>query len=117
MTRPPCGACRLLTTGTCDRAIAIQAVVAERSGIAVGALRGRARTARLAFARHVAMTLVRRRLGCSYPEIGRSFGRDHTTVIYAVERMEDALAANPELAAFVVEIEAELDRNEAKRCA
>ena len=43
-------------------------------------------------ARHVAMALARQRVGASFPELGRYFGRDHTTCIYAVRRVHAALA-------------------------
>lgn len=42
---------------------------------------------RIADARAVAMYLTRKVTGASYPEIGRAFGRDHTTVLYAVNRV------------------------------
>ena len=38
--------------------------------------------------RHIAMYLSVRLLGCSYPEVGRAFGRDHTTVMYAVKKLD-----------------------------
>ena len=37
---------------------------------------------------HIAMYLSVRLLGCSYPEVGRAFGRDHTTVYYAVKKLD-----------------------------
>jgi len=39
--------------------------------------------------RHIAMYLSVRLLGCSYPEVGRAFGRDHTSVMYAVKKLEN----------------------------
>ena len=39
--------------------------------------------------RHVAMYLAVRLLGCSYPEVGRAFGRDHTTVMYACKKIDN----------------------------
>lgn len=38
--------------------------------------------------RHIAMYLSVKLLGCSYPEVGRAFGRDHTTVMYAVKKLD-----------------------------
>jgi len=38
--------------------------------------------------RHCAMYLSVKLLGCSYPEVGRAFGRDHTSVYYAVKKLE-----------------------------
>ncbi len=41
-------------------------------------------------ARHVAIWLARRKFGLSYPELGREFGRDHTTCLSAVKRIDEA---------------------------
>lgn len=65
----------------------IIADVAERTGISVTAILGRGRTRAVADARAQAMAEVRHRLHLSYPEIGRVFDRDHTTVIQAVRRI------------------------------
>lgn len=44
-------------------------------------------------ARHIAMVLAKRFTTASYPHIGRIFGgRDHSTVIHAVQKFEHALA-------------------------
>lgn len=51
--------------------------------------------------RQVAMYLVRELTAKSYPEIGRSFGRDHTAVLYAVRRVEDLIAHEAEAAADI----------------
>lgn len=45
-------------------------------------------------ARQLAMWICREDLSSSYPEIGRHFRRDHTTVIYACRRIEALVAAN-----------------------
>lgn len=44
----------------------------------------------IALARQISMYLCRRRLGISYPELGRLFGgKDHSTVIHAVKKIEN----------------------------
>lgn len=45
----------------------------------------------VADARALAMWLIRRTLGYSYPELGRIFGRDHSTCITAVRKVERAI--------------------------
>ncbi len=61
----------------------------------------------VAFARHVAMYVCRRRLRGwtpSYPEIGRAFGdRDHTTVISAVRNVEHWVSCGAKDSARVAE--------------
>lgn len=77
---PTCGKSRTLSQATRD---AIVAKVARRTALPAGAILGRGRTAEVAAARHRAMRALRA-MGYSFPEIGRAFGRDHSTVIHAV---------------------------------
>jgi chromosomal replication initiator protein len=49
--------------------------------------------------RQMAMYLAKKLTPRSYPEIGRKFGgKDHTTVLYAVRRIEELIAAEPQIA-------------------
>lgn len=61
---------------------AIAARVAALYGIDVEIIFSRTRTKTIAEARAVCMWAARVRLGWSFPELGRAFGRDFTTVIY-----------------------------------
>jgi hypothetical protein len=45
----------------------------------------------------IAMFLARRRTRMSYPEIGRFMGKNHSSVVLAVQRMEKCLAAGADL--------------------
>lgn len=61
---------------------------ANRYGFTIDAICGPSRTRPLVTARQVAMYLVRVMTDYSYPAIARVFGgRDHTTVIHAVEKI------------------------------
>lgn len=40
-------------------------------------------------ARQAAMYLCRKKMGLSFPELGKAFGRDHSTVIHAIKKIED----------------------------
>jgi chromosomal replication initiator protein len=61
---------------------------ADRFGFTIEAICGPSRTRPLVTARQVAMYLVRNLTDYSYPAIARVFGgRDHTTVIHAVEKI------------------------------
>lgn len=53
------------------------------------------RTAPLALARQVAMYIARETTDFSYKEIGEAFGKDHTTVLYNVNRIEEFLKDKP----------------------
>ena len=62
------------------------------------------RTAPLVLARQVAMYIARETTGLSYKAIGESFGKDHTTVLYNVERIEKFLQERPYEKALVEDI-------------
>ncbi|MCQ2755059.1 MAG: chromosomal replication initiator protein DnaA [bacterium] len=53
------------------------------------------RTASLALARQVAMYIARETTEMSYKAIGESFGKDHSTVLYNVNRIEEFLSDKP----------------------
>ena len=68
---------------------AIQARVAEHYGLSLAELVGPRRARAVARPRQVAMYLAKTLTERSLPEIGRRFGgRDHTTVIHGVRRIE-----------------------------
>ncbi len=61
---------------------------AEMFSFSVEELQGKSRTRPLVIARQIAMYVFRELTDLSYPAIGREFGgRDHTTVIHAVEKI------------------------------
>jgi chromosomal replication initiator protein len=67
---------------------AVVEAVARYFRLDPAALRGPRRHKDLVLARHIAMYLLRVDCECSFPEIGKELGgRDHTTVIYGVDRI------------------------------
>ncbi len=66
----------------------IQREVARYYKVAVEDIRQDRRTKALAHARQVAMYLSRRHTKSSFPEIATKFGKDHSTVISAVRKVE-----------------------------
>ena len=67
----------------------VQEVVARRWGVTPEGLRSKARTKTLTVPRQVAMYLARDMLQMQLVEIGQAFGgRDHSTVIHSVEKVE-----------------------------
>ena len=70
----------------------VQAEVARQFGLHVNDLRGDKRSQDIAYARQIAMYLARDLTEASLPQIGDRFGgRHHTTVIYAVDKIERQL--------------------------
>jgi chromosomal replication initiator protein len=70
----------------------VQAEVARQFGVHVNDLRSNRRTQDISYARQVAMYLARELTEASLPYIGDRFGgRDHTTVLYAVNKIKRQL--------------------------
>jgi len=83
--------------------------VARRFGVRPEQLKGKGRSKEVALPRQVAMYLIREHTGASFPEIGQFFGgRDHTTVLYAVQKIQKERKKNPELAKTLEELEQQL---------
>jgi chromosomal replication initiator protein len=75
----------------------IAELVAERRGLTLEELRGSSRVHKVCHPRQEAMALIMAQGRFSYPQVGRFFDRDHSTVIHAVqayaERVEKAKRA------------------------
>lgn len=69
------------------------------------------RTQAVARPRQVAMFLAKTMTLCTLPQIGGMFGRDHTTVIYAVRKIEGLQKTDALLAADVQSIRAGLEED------
>ncbi len=77
----------------------IQRRVAEHFNIKMGEMQSARRARVVARPRQVAMYLAKQLTSRSLPEIGRKFGgRDHTTVIHAVKKIEELSASDTALA-------------------
>ena len=74
----------------------IQRKVAEFFGIKLSDLRAQNRTKAIAFPRQIAMYLSRQLTHASLSEVGRAFGgKDHTTVLHGVEKIQLMLQEDP----------------------
>lgn len=68
-------------------------------------LKGKSRKAPLANARHIAMYIIKKELDTPYEKIGSLFGgRDHTTIMHGVEKIDLEMRANPQIRKEVGEI-------------
>ena len=73
-------------------------------------LRGQGRTKDISLARQIAMYQIRRMTNLSLKEIGREFeGRDHTTVLHSIERIEKMVKESPETAEIIKDITANIN--------
>ena len=68
-------------------------------------LTGSSRKAPLATARHTAMYVLYKDLDIPYEQIGSLFGgRDHTTVMHAVEKITERLKSDPSMGKIIADI-------------
>lgn len=95
-----------ITRGRGPKVEKIQQVVCEHYGVKVVDVLSRRRTKHLIQPRHVGMYLCKKLTLKSLPVIGRKFGgRDHTTVLHAVDKIDGLLTdGNQELARDIREI-------------
>jgi chromosomal replication initiator protein len=84
-----------------DGALTVEAIQGETCrhyGISIAELRSQKRTKRVVGPRQVAMYLARELTDSSLPSIGRAFGgRDHTTVMHAVQKVARQMADEGEV--------------------
>ena len=81
------------------------ATVAEKCGVTVEAMKGRNRAQEIVMPRQIAMYLMREETGASLAEIGRALGgRDHTTVIHGIEKIEARLQEDSALRTRIIAI-------------
>ena len=84
-------------------------LVAKEWQTSVEALLGRDRSQKIAQPRQVAMYLLRKETNASLPQIGEVLGgRDHTTVMYAIEKVASDIETKTDLRKRVVHIKQQL---------
>jgi chromosomal replication initiator protein len=89
----------------------IRQKTAEAWGVSVENLVSKRRTKPLTVPRQVAMYLIKTTLDLPYTEIGALFGgRDHSTVIHSVNKVEADMASNAEFRARVRRLQDDLAR-------
>lgn len=87
---------------------------AEYFGITLEELTGTSRSRVYVTARQIAMYLCRQLTDLSLPKIGEHFGgKDHTTVMYAVKKVEDQIAQRRQMYNQVNEIHARIKQSRA----
>lgn len=83
--------------------------VAEVYGVTVDRILGRDRSRQVALPRQIAMYLLREEANISLPQIGEAIGgRDHTTVMYACDKVADMMERDDSLRRQVIQIKDQL---------
>jgi len=80
----------------------IQKIVSEYFQISVEDIRSKKRSSNISFPRQIAMYLCRAMTNESFPKIGIEFGgKDHSTVMHSVEKIEKEIKENKDLANII----------------
>ena len=83
----------------------IISVVADYYNKTPSQLTGTSRQGEIVFARHIAMYMIRKMLDTPYTKIGMIFGgKDHSTVMNGVEKVEKELKTNPNIETIINEV-------------
>jgi chromosomal replication initiator protein len=89
----------------------VQKVVAEHFQMKVADLKSKRRQRAIAMPRQIAMYLSRKLTNASYPDIGDKFGgKDHTTVMHNVKKIEESLDRDLDLKAHIDALERHLEQ-------
>ncbi len=89
----------------------IQKTVAEFFQISAEDIRSKKRSSNIAFPRQIAMYLCRKLTSESFPKIGTEFGgKDHSTVMHSVEKIEVEIQNNKDLAGIVEKLEKDIQQ-------
>ena len=87
----------------------IQKTVAEFFQISAENIKSKKRSSNIAFPRQIAMYLCRKLTNESFPKIGTEFGgKDHSTVMHSVEKIEMEIKSNKDLAGIVEKLEKDI---------
>ena len=78
--------------------------VAKFYGIEPDTIRSVSRKKETLIPRQVAMYIIREKTGLSLPEIGREFGKDHTTVMNAINKVETMMKKEPEFKTLIKDL-------------
>jgi len=80
--------------------------VAGKMNVKIADIKAHNKNKNLVLARQISMYLARKLTTFSYPDIGQKIGgRDHSTVIYANNKILNAIDADPNFKKMVQEIE------------
>ncbi len=87
----------------------IQKIVSEYFQISVEDIRSKKRSSNISFPRQIAMYLCRTMTSESFPKIGIEFGgKDHSTVMHSVEKIEKSMKENKDLANIIEKLKKDI---------
>lgn len=85
--------------------------VSAKTGIKISDIRSQKKNKHIVLSRQIAMYLTRKMTSLSFPDIGDKIGgRDHSTVIYATNKIKQTTESDPSLKNIIEDIEDTLKR-------
>lgn len=85
-------------------------IVAKYYNLTRTELQSKSRRKDIVLARHISMWLIRDMLGFTYKEIGNFFkGRDHSTVITAIERIDNQMKVNDLIKSTLIKLKRKIE--------
>ncbi len=82
----------------------VLACVAEQMNIPSESIRGKARSQQVVLARHLTMYLLRELLPVNLSLIGEFMGRDHSSVVYSVNKIKEMMKTNKDINKLVTNL-------------
>ena len=101
----------IISKGMCEKndVHRIQKIVSEYFQISVEDIRSKKRSSNISFPRQIAMYLCRVMTNESFPKIGIEFGgKDHSTVMHSVEKIENEIKVNKDLANIIEKLKKDI---------
>ena len=100
-----------MMTGSQPVSITIDRILetaAKKYSITPEDIRGTKRTKEIAYARHIAIYLLRKMTDMSLPQIGKLLKRDHSTIISSLKNVEKEMATNKQMAEDISDLMREI---------
>lgn len=84
--------------------------IASYYNLSISQITGKIKTSNIAYARHIAIYLIRDMLNLSFKKIGDLFSkRDHSTIMHSVEKVEKMLKDDPQCQTVVKELKKRIE--------
>ena len=88
----------------------ILSTIASYYNLSISQITGKIKTSNIAFARHIAIYLIRDMLNLSFKKIGDLFSkRDHSTIMHSVEKVEKMLKDDPQVQTVLKELKKRIE--------
>ncbi len=88
----------------------IISMVSQHTGISEEEIKGKKRTKEIAMARHICIYMLRTQTELSFPSIGKIFGRDHSTIMYSIDLIQNRIDVDGAFAREMSDLESEIKR-------